>query len=155
MLLVWVLLSSFAFCFRCECGTPMSCKFFLFAVSVGFCQPAWAERIIDLGYDLHGSRWRVVRQPTGGQQYLPLSVLSVEFPKLRHFRQHRDVKTVRLVVRLMCEKRDMAIEHFVFHDEAGREVAHLAGNSASHGYAELLPLAMKTSLFDSACAESP
>ncbi len=132
----------------------MSCRFLLFVVSIGFSQLVWAERIIDLGYDLHGSRWRVVRQPTAIQHYLPLSVLSVEFPRLRHFRQHRDVKTVRLVVRLMCEKRDMAIEHFVFHDEAGREVAHLAGNSAGHGYAELLPLAMKTSLFDNACAES-
>lgn len=133
----------------------MSCRFLLFVVSIGFSQLVWAERIIDLGYDLHGSRWRVVRQPTAIQHYLPLSVLSVEFPRLRHFRQHRDVKTVRLVVRLMCEKRDMAIEHFVFHDETGREVAHLAGNSAGHGYAELLPLAMKTSLFDNACAESP
>jgi len=100
---------------------------------------------------MRGNRWIVTSNRATDGIKAPNSVLQVEFPKSRHFRNHHHVRTALLSVSVHCEKRDVAVDHIKLQDATGAEVANLPAEDPSPMHAHLLPPSIKNAFFDRVC----
>ena len=126
-------------------------KMILFGLSALLSASIHAENSFELGDDLQGNLWKITNNQASLGKTPPTSYLQVEFPKPLHFRNHHQIKAALISIRLLCDKRDVAIDHIKLQDGAGAEIANLSASDPSQMYAHFLPETIKNSVFAHSC----